>query len=122
MLKEHDIKIDRLLMNNACIMLFNEFFSKNEVKLKKETYKNIMFIQHKNLDCYSVFKLVKHAFGRSNCINMHEELFKDCKSPIVAVNDLIDKYVNKTCMNISAEFKLAGKELVQYINERISSL
>lgn len=43
---------------------------------------------------------------------MHEALFKDCKSPIVAVNDLIDKYVNKTCMNISGEFKLAGKELV----------
>ena len=121
-LKEQDIKIDRVLMNNACIMLFNEFFGKKEVKLKKDVYKNIIFVQHKHLDCYSVFKLVKHAFGRSNCVNMHEALFKDCKSPIVAVNDLIDKYVNKTCMNISGEFKLAGKELVQYINERISSL
>lgn len=112
MLKEQDIKIDRVLMNNACIMLFNEFFGKKEVKLKKDIYKNIIFVQHKHLDCYSVFKLVKHAFGRSNCVNMHEALFKDCKSPIVAVNDLIDKYVNKTCMNISGEFKLAGKELV----------
>lgn len=44
MLKEQDIKIDRVLMNNACIMLFNEFFGKKEVKLKKDVYKNIIFV------------------------------------------------------------------------------
>lgn len=120
LLKEKDIKIDPVLMNNACIMIFNEFFTKKEVKLKKETYKNIIFVQHKNLDCYSIFKLIKHIFGRNNCINMREEMFKDIKTPIVAINDLIDKYVNKTCMNISGEFKLAGKELAQYITEKIS--
>lgn len=122
LLKEKDINIDKVLMNNACIMLFNDFFTKEEVKLKKEVFKNILFVQHKQLDCYATFKLLKHSFGKSNCINMHEELFKNCKQPIIAINDIIDKYVNKTCMNISAEFKLAGKELEQFVNEKISKI
>lgn len=122
LLREKDIKIDSILLNNACVMLFNEFFCMKEVKHKNEIFKNLIFVQHKNLDCYTTFKLIKYSFGRSNCINMYKELFKEARSPIIAINDLIDKYINKSCMNSSDQIKLAGKELVQFINERIAKI
>ena len=55
-----------------------------------------------NVLTYWVVKRITSLFGS----------FLIDKRTDIAVNDLIDKYVNKTCMNISGEFKLAGKELV----------
>lgn len=123
LLKEKDIKIDLIKFNTVCIDLFNHFFKlKCILDNRKTSYKNIFFVQHKDLDCYSAFKLITHLYGHCNCINMHKEKFSDIQSPIIAINDLIDKYVHKTCMNTSPEFKNAGLELKQFIDERIKNI
>lgn len=119
-LKEQDIKIDNVLFNQVCIDVFNDFFVKNGCRkwLGKE-YSNVEFIVHKQLDCYTVFKVLKHLIGRSNCINLHKDKFKEIKSPIVAVNDLIDKYAtDKLQLNKSAEFKTATEEIKQYLKTK----
>jgi hypothetical protein len=112
-LKEHDIKLDMILFNQIAINIFDELFS-NEKKLLRflgTEYKNVIFIKHKNLDCYSLFKAIKWIYGKSNCKNLYIEKYKDQHSPLVAINDLIDKYVhNKIIVNKSTEFK-------QYLTE-----
>lgn len=120
LLKEQDIKIDNVLFNQVCIDVFNDFFAKNGCKkwLGKE-YSNVEFIVHKQLDCYAMFKVLKHLIGCSNCINLHQEKFKDIKSPIVAVNDLIDKHAtDKHLLNKSAAFKVATEEIRQYLKTK----
>lgn len=119
-LKEQDIKIDNVLFNQVCIDIFTDFFAKNGCRkwLGKE-YSNVEFIIHRQLDCYTMFKVLKHLIGRSNCINLHQEKFKDIKSPIIAVNDLIDKYAtDKLQLNKSAEFKTATEEIKQYLKTK----
>lgn len=120
LLKEQDIKIDNVLFNQVCIDVFNDFFVKNSCRkwLGKE-YSNVEFIVHRQLDCYTMFKVLKHLIGRSNCINLHKEKFNEIKSPIVAVNDLIDKYAtDKLQLNKSAAFKTAAEEIRHYLKNK----
>lgn len=111
LLRENDIKIDMVKFNQACIGAFNHFFQ------NKSKFNNVIFISHKSLDCYSMFKALKFIIGRSNCINLYEQKFKDVKSPIIALNDLIDKYVhNKQEANKDIKFKRIINELKQFVS------
>ena len=74
---------------------------------------------HKNLDCYSMFKIVKSIFGKQNCVNLQKEMFVGQKKPLIAVNDLIDKYIhNKTALSNIQEFRIAYEEVKQYLKDR----
>ena len=118
-LKEKDIKIDLVLFNQVMSDIFNEFFSKDVLGKK---YRNVMFIRHNKLDCYSMYKTLKYLYGKSNCINLYDN-FIDKRSPIVAINELIDKYVNnKVAMNRSDDFKTYVNEIKQYINQRLDNI
>ena len=66
-----------------------------------------------------MFKTIKYLVGKSNCINLYLEKFKKEKSPIIAVNDLIDLYSNKLEMNKSKKFMLAIAEVKTFIDERL---
>lgn len=123
LLKEKDIKIDSLKFNEACLNVFKKFFS-DELFLKRhQLLKNVVFIQHSKLDCYSLFKILKCILGRVNCHNLHDELFKGITSPIVAVNDLIDKYIhNKIQANKDARFKKMYSEIKQFVELRIQEI
>ena len=47
-----------------------------------------------------MFKTIKAIYGKSNCINVWKDRMQQIDSPIVAVNDLIDKYIrNKAMLN-----------------------
>lgn len=122
-LKEKDIKLDLIYFNSIFSDIFNDFFSANEKKIIKlfgEKHNNIIFIQHKQLDCYSLFKIIKFIFGKNNCNNIFIQKYLTLKSPIVAINDLIDKYIiNKIQISKSAEFKTIIAEVQQFVNERI---
>lgn len=122
-LKEKDIKIDLVKFNDAIIELFDELFANKKSLLRMlggNDYKNVFFIKHSKLDCYSMFKTIKYIYGKSNCWNIHKEKLYDVKSPIIAINDVIDKYVhNKIAMNKSKEFKQAIEEVKQFINEQM---
>lgn len=120
-LKEHDIKIDIGKFNHAAICLFEKLFkSRREVEwLFGKQYKNIIFVCHSQLDCYSMFKVIKHIYGCSNCWNIHREKLYDMKSPLVAINDLIDRSIHsKLELNKSQEFKLIVKEVQQFLSEK----
>jgi hypothetical protein len=122
-LKEKDIDIDIIKFNAAIIELSNSFFNDDFViKHLGKNFRNVMFIQHKNIDCYVMFKLLKHFFGNSNCINIFKEKMMYKKLPLVAINDIISKYINKSDMNKSEQLKFIAKEIEQYIQERLKTL
>lgn len=124
LLKEKDIDINILQFNDMCIELANQLFCKDViVKTLGAEYKNVMFIQHSRLDCYTLFKVLKYIYGKSNCTNIFKDKkLNNKKQVIIAINDLIDKYVNKAEMNKSEELKTIVKEIEQYIQEKIQTL
>lgn len=117
-LNEDDIKIDIVKFNQACVGAFNHFFGSSAKRDRQQQQKNnVVFITHKNLDCYSMFKVLKFIFGKSNCVNLHQQAFNKIKAPIIAVNDLIDKHINnKSAANKDKRFKAIVTEVQQFIN------
>lgn len=98
---------------------------KSDVVVRKlgSEYKNVIFIKHQNLDCYSLFKTIKFIYGKSNCWNIHKEKFIYDKSPIVAINDLIDKYIhNKQQLNKNSEFSKIVSEITDFLTERLKEI
>lgn len=121
LLKEKDIIIDTLKFNEACINVFNKFFN-DQIYSKKYNYQNVIFIKHNQLDCYSMFKVLKCIFGKTNCINIFVERYNKVNSPIIAVNDLIDKYINqKLKANKDPQFKRIFIDVKQFIQLRIKN-
>lgn len=121
-LKEKDIQFDLVTFNQICIEIFNDFFVKNKVDriLGKNYVKNVIFVTHKNMDCYMIFKTLKAILGKANCKNMYLEKFKDINIPIVAVNDMIEKYVhNKSGINNDNDFKFAMNEIKEFITAKV---
>lgn len=115
-LREQDIVIDMVQFNEACCEVFNKMFFGNAIKAKK----HVFFLTHKNLDCYSMFKILKCIFGRANCINMRDMFFQDVQSPIIAVNDLIDKSIhNKMQANKDKRFKKLFNEVKQFVDMKL---
>lgn len=124
-LVEKDIKIDFSLFNQIFIEIFNKYFlnSKNVLKDFGPDYKNIFFIQHKRLDCYMLFKIIKNKFGDENCINIWKSHFSGITPPLVAVNDIISqKIIGKQFINKLPEFKRFVKEVYQYVDGCISTI
>ena len=122
LLKERDICIDIASLNNVFINAFNKMFndSGNALKLLGDKFNNVIFVSHSHLDCYALFKIVKHIYGNSNCVNVWKEKMLKQKSHLVAVNDLISKYIaKKTCMNKSRELKEYAREVKDYLREKI---
>lgn len=112
-LKEKDIKIDIVKFNEACCNVFNDYFF-DRAKANKP---NVVFLTHKNLDCYSLFKMLKCIFGNTNCINMQKVYFDKFNSSIVAINDLIDMNIHcKYKANKDPKFKKMFREIQQYLD------
>ena len=69
-----------------------------------------------------MFKTIKWAFGNSNCVNVWKTSMQNVKPCLVAVNDLVSKYIaNKTAMNKSKDFKAIALEVKSYLDEKIRS-
>jgi hypothetical protein len=121
-LKESDILIDIDIFNSIVMEIFNECFSNDNIcnKLFGEYSKNIIFITHNKLDCYMVFKAIKWIYGQSNCVNVWKNTLNSPCNNIVALNDLISKYVNnKRMLNSNMQFKIYVNEIKQYLQEKI---
>ena len=120
-LKEKDIVIDAVKFNEACAQVFNGFFTKDLVSkhFGQNFKKSVVFITHKRADCYVMFKILKSAVGKANCINMKTEKYADIKSPITSINDLIDKYAQFGNLNKSSELIAIKDEMKTYIRSKI---
>lgn len=116
-LKEKDIKLDLVKFNTLFINIYNYLFKENNLnKFLGSNYNNVFLIQHNNLDCYGMFKIIKYIYGKDNCVNLYKEHLEDKKSILVAVNDKINEYINnKTELNKSKEFKNIIQEVKMYL-------
>lgn len=124
LLREKDICIDILALNHIFIKVFNKMFndSKHAAKVLGAGFSNVIFLSHSHLDCYALFKVIKHIYGNANCVNMWKEKMSCKMQHLVAVNDLISKYVQKkTCMNKSNELKMYAREVKDYLKEKIGA-
>ncbi len=121
-LREQDIKLDDLEFNEVLVEIFNEFFKKSSKH--QSIFKNIMFVTHRNLDCYAIFKILKWTYGRSATVNLYERAgLSKQKLPLVAVNDLLSKHIhNKEALSRNAKFKQSARELNEYARTWMSEL
>ena len=121
LLREKDICIDIEMLNSVFISTFNKMFNGNySLKLLGEDFSNVLFVSHSSLDCYALFKVIKWTYGNSSCINIWKEKMQKQMQHLVAVNELISKYVQKkNCMNKSKELKECAREVKMYLKEKI---
>lgn len=122
--KEKDICIDIESLNNVFIKCFNSMFNdrRSFVKLLGSDFTNVIFLSHSHLDCYALFKIIKHIYGNSNCVNMWKEKMLEQKQHLVAVNELISRYVQKkNVMNKSSELREYAREVKDYLREKIGA-
>lgn len=112
-LRENDIKIDIGFFNSLVDGLFADFFARRTAF--GADWPHVFAVKHRRLDCYSVFKVLKYLYGRSSCVNVWKDEFEDRRHVLVAVNDLIDRYVrDKAAANRSREFKMIVAEVKEY--------
>lgn len=124
MLKEKGIHLDLLEFNNILVELFNEMFKESSAKTKNKFFKNILFMTHKHLDCYAIFKILKFHYGKSSVCNLYKKNNLERRNlPLIAVNELVSKYIsNKTNLNSSSKFKEYASEVKQYASKWIDNL
>lgn len=110
-LAEQDIDVDLELFNEIFSEIFTEFASK-KISLKP-SFRNVVCISHKSLDCYMLFKIIKWIYGKSVCSNVYETSgLSRASLPVVAVNDLLSRYIhNKQAVNRSSEFRKCALEV-----------
>ena len=120
LLAEKDIQLDIDLFNEIAIEVFNKKFTKIEPKRSSISRPRVLYVSHSRLDCYMLFKTLKWAYGSSNCLNVWKETLSSQRQNLVAVNDLISKYIqNKSRMNKSIEFKMYALEVKDYLDEKL---
>lgn len=121
-MKEDDIEVDIDVVNEVLVEIFNEMFNGTCKMLKQleHIHRSIIVVAHKRLDCYAMFKTIKWAYGNSNCCNIYKEKLSNRKQCLVALNDLVSKYVpNKIEMNRSIKFKRYAKEVKDYLDKKL---
>lgn len=120
LMKEKDIAIDIDLLNQLLIDIFNEFFM-SQKKCENTFHSNdVVFIQHNSLDCYMMFKVIKWIYGNCNCTNVWKDYLTNQQCHLVAINDLISKYVqNKHEMNKSQKFREYACEIKEYLENKL---
>ena len=110
--RERDLKFDDESMN--CI--FEETFNR---LLENPPRRNVVFIRHRNLDCYLMFKALKRIYGSANVVNLHDERKDDMRDSLVSINGWILKYARKRNMINGDDMRLTVDEIRQHLMERI---
>lgn len=122
-MKENDICIDIDAVNEVAISIFNKMFQKCASKrcsTNNARDGEVIVVSHSHLDCYMMFKVIKWAYGRSNCENVWKGIANDHKEVLVALNDELAKHiVSKGALNKSKKFKTYAKEVRDYLDSKI---
>lgn len=113
-LREKDIKIDIEMFNHVLEDIFVDFFRCNG------KMKNIHFIKHNRIDCYTLYRIIKNEYGASNVVNLHKKFMKGKKSAIYSINEMIDVYIhNKKEIVKTNELRFIRSEVLQFVNESL---
>ena len=119
-LAENDIAFDIELMNSIAIDFFNRCFLE-KISMSKAISNKTIFLAHSNLDCYMLFKIVKWAYGKSNCYNLWNSFSGQCF--LKSIDDLISqKSQNKTLLNKDYEFKKYAKEVKEHMQLKLNCI
>lgn len=120
-LKERDISIDVEMFNHIFEEIFIKFFKKeNILKTFGKEYKNLFFIRHENVDCYSMYRIIKDIYGRANTVNLHKKNREKMSENIVSINELIGKkIIHKKEICRSSETEYIRNEIRQYVESCI---
>lgn len=120
-LKEKDVIIDIKTINYIFEEIFSKFFEqKNILKKFGKKYKNLFFIKHEKIDCYSMYRIIKDIYGRANTINLHKKNKEKMAENIVSINELIGKSIQKKkeiCRNETNSY--IRNEIKQYVESCI---
>ena len=119
LLREHDILFDNNMLNSSAIDIFNSLFKKqNAGKISNLDFSNVYFVSHSKLDCYAMFKIIKQIYGKTNCVNVCKQLsLHDKMQPYVAINELVDRYINNKLAIIKSDrLQNIKQEVKQYID------
>ena len=122
MLHDKSVHVDMKLFNDVFDGILQQLFKKQEDvnKLLGLKHPNVFFVQHSKLDCYTMFKTLKSIYGRSNCCNLYEKMYGSMNAPLVAMNDLIDRYVkSKAAVTSTDEFKKIAVEVKQFVDTKM---
>lgn len=117
--RETDIEIDQCEFNRVFDDVFNDFFINPDKSLKLfcPNRRNVFFIRHRLLDCDIISKILRHVFGKANCVNISSPASRKTKT-VVALNELIEQLVvDKNILNMYEPFKTAVSEIRQYAME-----
>lgn len=121
LLKETDIIMDFEMLNFIFEDIFTKFFKRKTFqKIFGKEYYNLFFIRHDQLDCYSMYRMIKDIYGRINTINLHKANKEKMSENLVSINELIGKKVTRKkeiCRGKETEF--IRKEIRQYVENCI---
>ena len=122
LLKEKGISIDIDSINETLISIFNDMFNdqKKIESIVGKHHSNIIVVSHSHLDCYMMFKTIKWAYGKSNCINIWKEKIDKPQEILLSLNDELAKHIkNKCLLNISGKFKKYAREVKDYLDMKL---
>ena len=121
--REREITDDLVKVNGMLEDIFVKYFDKaNLLKRIGQEYGNVMFIRHRRLDCYMMFKLIKYIFGAANCVNLFSKRGIRNNRVILSVNEMIDNDLDKRSIKGSIQLSMITKEVRQYLNECLKSV
>jgi hypothetical protein len=117
-LKERDISIDIEMFNYIFEEIFSKFFKQKNIKnFFGNEYKNLFFIKHEKIDCYSMYRIIKDIYGKINTNNLHKKNKEKMSENIVSINELIDKrIIHKKEICRSSDMEFIKNEIKQYID------
>lgn len=121
LLKEIDIIMDFEMLNFIFEDIFAKFFKRKTFqKILGNQYKNLFFIRHEQLDCYSMYRMIKDIYGRINTVNLHKVNKEKMSENLVSINELIGKKVTRKkeiCRGKETDF--IRREIKQYVENCI---
>lgn len=123
LLREKDIVVDIDMLNDVFLETFNKMFKDDyALKLLGKDFSNVICVSHSFLDCYALFKIIKWTYGSSSCVNIWKEKMHSQMQHLVAVNELVARYIQKkTSMNNSLELKKYAEEVKAFLKDKLDA-
>jgi len=116
-LKEQDISLDLRLFNSIFEEIFLDYMSG-----RKTLGKHVIFLRHRNLDCYFTYKILKKRYG-SMLVNAHKKFNIGDDKCIISINEKIDNLCRKKTEILNGDdISSMREEVYRFIDEKIMEI